>query len=271
MRWLKLGWMVALVLAVLVPEIARADGPSGGARVQDALDQTDRRIALAETLVGENPNPNAQAELTAAHDLQARARSAFAANQLLLAGGATMQAREHADRAIAIVRNLPDPDRVQSQVERTQDVLDRARERLDGCDEPRARALLKVAMAMQERAQGAMAESRYLAALQLTTSAREKVQRAMRLCNLDESLADAAARALSRTDDVIGRSAELVGTDGSQASRDLLARAQTLQAQAHSEARLERYESALRLTLGARALAQRAARPLRAGRAVIGR
>jgi hypothetical protein len=252
-----------LVLVTLVPGLSRADDVTTAARAADALDATDRRIALAENFVAGNPSVPAQAELGAAQQGQSRARSAFTAAQYLIAVSATLSAREHADRAIAIVRNLPDPDRVQAQVERTRDIVDRARDRLDACDNARARGMLHVALAMQERAEGAMNDSRYLAALQLTMSARERVLKAMRLCNLDESLSESAARALQRTDELLARAQESLDSGSVLEVRDLLGRAQSFQAQAHAEARLERYESALRLTQGARSLAQRAVRPER--------
>ena len=254
--------MAGLVFATLVPGVSRADDVSR-LRAADALVATERRIGLAENFVAANPSMPAEAELGAAQQGQARARSAFTATQFLVAVSATLAAREHADRAIAIVRNLPDPDRVQAQVERTRGVLDRARDRVDACENARARGMLHVALAMQERAEGAMYESRYLAALQLTMSARERVMKAMRLCGLDETLSESVGRGLQRTDELLVRAHESLDSGSLLEVRDLLARAQSIQAQAHAEARLERYESALRLTQSASSLAQRAVRPER--------
>jgi hypothetical protein len=251
-----------LVLAALVPCVSGADEVAR-LRAADALETTDQRIAVAESFVGANPSMPAEAELGAAHQGQSRARAAFTTTQFLTAVSASLSAREHADRAIAIVRNLPDPDRVQAQVERTRDALDRARHRVDACESTRASAMVHVALAMQERAEGAMDESRYLAALQLTMSARERVTRAMRLCGLEETPSESAGRGLQRTDELLVRAHESLDSGSLLEVRDLLARAQSIQAQARAEARLERFESALRLTQSARSLAQRAARPER--------
>ncbi len=259
-----------LALVALIPGLAGAD-EVGRMHARDALDRTDRRIELADGFVRESPSPPAQAELSAAHQGQARARSAFTATQYPIAVNSSLAAREHADRAVAIVRNLPDPDRVQTQVVRTRDVLERARDRVDACDNARARGMLRVALTMQDHAEGAMSESRYLAALQLTMSARERVIKAMRLCNLDESPSDGAARALQRTDEVLAAALESLDAGSPFVARDQLGRAQSIQAQAQEEARLERYESALRLTQGARSLAQRAIRPGGARRGSPGR
>jgi len=251
-RWLGALWMI---VALCVAGGARAQS-AAHARVQDELTQTDHRIETAQSLVSENPSAHAQTELDTARQLQARAWTAYGSTQLMIALAATRDARAHADRAVAIVRGLPDPDRVQAQVERTQDVLDRARDRLDACDNDRARALLRVAMDMQQRADNALSDSRYLAALQLTMSARERVLKAMRLCSLDETLADTAARALQRTDDVLARATE--AADGAPAMvREQLARAQSIQSQGQAELGQGHDEAALRLTLGARVIAQR--------------
>ena len=255
-----------VVGAILAPpRLVRAQD-LGPERVQEALDLTDRRIDLAETLVSESSNANAVAELSISRSLQQQARAAFAAAQFAVALRATTEARTHADRAVAIVRGLPDPDRVSVQVERTREILDRARERIEACDNVRAQAILKVALEMQARAEQAVPESRYLAALQLTLSARERTYKAMRLCNLEDSIQDSAARALQHTDDVINHVHEVVETTPAPEPHDLVTRAGSIQVQAQGEFRAGRYESSLRLTQSARVMAQRAQRLARPDR-----
>jgi hypothetical protein len=229
-------------------------------RVQFALDVTDRRIEQAQTLVSATDNANAQTELNLAIDLQARAKTAFVANQLRLAMSLTIQARGHADKAIALIRGLPDPDRVLVQLERTRELIDRARDRIEECDSDRAHALFRVAQEMQARAEGAASDGRHLAALQLTLSARERALKALRACNLEDNLHEAADRALGRTDEVISRARDRVTDSGNEAARAALARAMDLQAQAQGQFREEHFEASLRLTLSARTFAQRAIR-----------
>lgn len=260
LRRLLAVWLLAVCCAV--PGAAGAQELVRG-RVGDQLELTDRRIELAATLVAESgaAGEAARLELEAARTIQARARSAFDGNQLRLASTATLEARGHADRAVALVRGLPDPDRVQVQVERTRDLIERARERLDACDNPRALSLLRVAQDMQGRAEGAIGASQFLRALQLTTSARERVQRAMRLCRIEISDAEATERALQRTDEVIARATDALAASTLPGGRGLLDRARSLQAQAHAEARLQHPEAALRMTQGARVLALRVLAP----------
>jgi hypothetical protein len=188
------------------------------------------------------------------------AKTAFAEARYAAAGRATFDARIHADRAIAMLRGLPDPGRVEEQLQRTREILDRARERLATCDMPLARDLLRTALDMQARAEQAYRETRYLAALQLTTSARERATRALRLCKSEESIEETVATALQRTDEVLARAHEVVDADGSDRARRLLANAEALQSRARAEAGSGRLRLALSLTRQAREQATRAMR-----------
>lgn len=256
--------LVTVVLAtVVLPLRVAAQGPLAG-RVQESIEITDRRIELAERLVQETTSAQAASELAVAKQLQSRARSAFGTSQYGLAERSTLEARNHADRAIAILRGLPDPDRVQVQVERTAELADRARERLGDCSEVRAKSLLRVGLEMQARAEAAVRESRHLAALQLTMSARERLFKAMRLCNVAEGLGEQAQRALQRTEDLLARAREALEDGGSDEVQGALERATAMQAEARSEYRAEHFESALRLTHTARLMAKGAMQRARA-------
>lgn len=247
-----------------------------GDRVRAALERTDLRIELAQSLVASSNNAEARVEVDAAVSLQSQARDAF--SQALLAVGdaqtrllqravdLTLRARAHADRAISLIQGLPDPDRVSAQLERTREIIDRARERIADCDNDRARALLRVAIEMQTRAEAAAGESRYLAALQLTLSARERALRALRLCNQEEKLQDSSDRALRRTDEVISRARDAIGDRGPERARDLLSRAERVQVEAWAQFKAGHLEGSLRLTLSARNMAQRAMRLVEKGR-----
>jgi hypothetical protein len=250
--------LAALAVAALSPTAWAQDLELD--RVQQALDRTDERIEVARTLVSDADNAQAEMELNAAIDLQARARSEFAALRLRVALDLTFKARARADRAISILRGLPDPERVLAQLERTRDLIDRARDRIEECEHDRARALLRVAAEMQVRAEAAARESRWLAALQLTLSARERALRALRICNMEENLNEAAERALQRTDEVIARARDIVADHPNEQARNALRRAESLQAEAYAQFRAGHFEASLRLTQSARAMAHRAVR-----------
>ena len=208
-------------------------------RVQYALDMTDRRIQQAEMVLAGVNNDPARAELDLAISIQAQAKSVFAS-----AGGdlrllqrtvsLTLEARGHADRAIAIVKGLPDPDRVRVQLERTREVIDRARQAIEECNTERARNMLRVGIEMQTRAEAAFGEGRLLAALQLTMSARERVLTALRMCNAQENQHDRAEQVLRRTNEIILRAQDIVAEHQDEHAREALGRAQQLDPRDHA-------------------------------------
>src|SRR2546425_4303896 len=158
-RPLILSTLALLGLAAVAP-VARAQDLTRD-RVQYALDMTDRRIDQAEMVLASADNERARMELNLAVSVQAEAKSVFAAQglgYLAVSARLTFEARGHADRAIAIVRGLPDPDRVRMQLERTREVIERARQRIEECDNNRARAMLQIGIEMQDRAEASFGE-----------------------------------------------------------------------------------------------------------------
>jgi hypothetical protein len=143
-------------------------------------------------------------------------------------------------------------------------MLDRAGERIRECGDDRARAVLRVALEMQGRAESAEQSRRHLGALQLTMGARERGLRALRLCRMEENVQEAAERALRQTDQVLARARELLesGVPGPRVPpmvRDALQQASALQDDASRQFRDGHYEASLQLTLTARRLVHRAA------------
>ncbi len=257
-RTLVATFVVALAAIASVP--AHAQGPADPQRLRDAIDLTDRRIQQAQDLLVQSPQQQAAGEVDQAVSLQALAKRAFSDGRYPAAGRATFDARFHADRAIALLRGLPDPGRVQDQLARTREVIDRGRDRIAHCELPVARDLLRTAIDMQARAEQAYGETRYLAALQLTMSARERALRALQLCSASESFDETVAMALQRTDEVLARAHDALDAGGSDRARQLLANADSLQSRARSEDQAGHPRLALRFTRMAREQADRALR-----------
>lgn len=249
---------LTLLVTLALPAAALAQDHTPD-RVQAALDLTDQRIERAQMLLAGSDHDRARSEVDLAVSLQAQARTAFGNSQLGLSMRLTLEARTHADRAIAMLRG-PNPDGVAAQLERTREMLERARDRVEECEQPRARTMIRAAFEMQARAELAAREGRYLAALQLTMSARERALRALRLCRLEENLEESAERALQRTDQLIDRARERVEESGIEAAAQALGRAVELEGRAWTEFRAGRFEASLRLTQSARAFAHRAVR-----------
>lgn len=251
------------IVALAVVTLAAIGGPVSAQTREEvliAIERTDDLIARAQDAVSGSDNQQAQVELAEAIRVQADARTEFAAARYLIALNFTRRARLHADKAIALVTGLPDPDRVLVQLERTRELLDRTRERIGECDSDRARSMLRAAFEMQLRAEASAREGRYLAALQLTMSARERALRALRLCNLQDNLHDAAERGLTRTDELIARARDMVTEHPSDQARQALNRAIELEADAWTQFRADHFEASLRLTQSARTFAHRAIR-----------
>jgi uncharacterized protein YmfQ (DUF2313 family) len=267
--------IVCVALTTMGPRASSAQDVTGE-RVRFALERTDQRIELAQSLVAGASNTQAQLEVEAALNIQGQARQVFDQAQaavgdlqlrlLRQAQDLTFRARARADRAISLIQGLPDPERVLAQVDRTHELIERARDRIEECDNDRARALLRVAVEMQQRAETAAHESRYLAALQLTLSARERALRALRLCNLGDNLREACERAIHRTDEVIARARDNLAERAPERARTLLSRAERVQGEASSQFHAEHFEASIRLTQSARGMAQRAIRIAGEGR-----
>jgi hypothetical protein len=248
--------MVSLLLfGAVAPAMAQ-----DGSRVQIEINRTDERIAQAQTLVGGSPNERAQFALTQAVNLQAEAKRVYSQSQFPMALRLTLDARGRAEVAIATVQGLPDPDRVQAQVERTGELLQRARDRIEECAEDRARAMLRGAVELQGRAEEALATQRSLAALRLTMSARERGWRALRICNVHEDLESNADRAIRRTDEILDRARQVVADHENARARGALDQATDLQRRAQTEFRAGHQDAALRLTQSSRTAAYRAIR-----------
>ena len=119
---------------------------------------------------------------------------------------------------------------------------------------------MQAASELQRRAEDGERAGHYLVALQLTTAARERIQRARRLCMFQEDLQESAQHALQRTDEVIGRAQQAVESSRKSNARRVLARAVELETSAEQDYRSGFYEPCLRQTQSARAFAYRAAR-----------
>jgi hypothetical protein len=246
------------VLAIGVGSLAHAQ--DAAPLVLGELDRTDRRIEQAESAIAGADRDAARVELAEAKRIQSNARVAYGAHRFRVALNLTLRARARADRGIALVNGLPDPDRVREQLERTREVLDRVRERVAQCRIDRAGELLKTAQDMQSRAQETAQGGQYLAALQLTMGARDRAHRALRICSLEDNAPEGADRALRRTDEVLQRAQQIVSQRGNDAARRALAEGTALQESARRMAGERRVGSVMRLTLAARALGHRAIR-----------
>jgi hypothetical protein len=267
-RWVLIAWAVVALAAHARP--ARAQLDDFRASVEREIDLTDRRIELAQGLLTGCPGPEAGQALDLGIQIQADAKTtlAGAANRMGMeqALRRTREARGVVDRAIALARCCVEGPRIEVQLERTRDLLERARDRVESCRQDRARALMRAAVDQQALAQGAFGAGRCLIALQLTLRAREKAFDAMRLCGFEDRMEDRVQRFLAQTDLHIDRVRERVAERGGDQARSALALAMDLQSRAQAQFGEQHFEASLRLSRAARAAADRALRLADAGR-----
>ncbi len=272
MKRLTLVLAPLAALAVLLPTVpARAQvTPELRARVDEAIRLTDTHIDEANLQLAGCQSPEAQSNLQMAVTLQGQAKMRF--------GGATMdldlraaldltgRARYRADNALRLARCCVEHDRVAAQLERTAEIIERARERAETCRHDRARALLRAAVEQQRQAQLAFAEGRCLIALQLSLSAREKALAALRACGFEERMEDRVQQFLVQTDARIERARAVVEEQGGERAHQALALAEELQGRAYAQFHENRLEASLRISRSARDAADRAERLARSGR-----
>jgi hypothetical protein len=237
-----------LLLLVAAAPTVRAQT---GSDVLTALDRTGQVIARADQVIAAHPNQLALDYLDQARQFQARARSAYAAGLFADALRLTDAARGRAFAAIELVQQAGSSDFLQFAIERTDAFLDRIAPFLSDCPNQQATRLFTTALDLQRRAKDALQVGRPRVALSLTTEARGRATRALRLAEAScgES-ADRTQRAVERTDQLLEDSAWLADA-GSKAARAYDG-AMAAQQRARRQLDQGRYPDALDLTLQAR-------------------
>jgi hypothetical protein len=149
-------------------------------------------------------------------------------------------------------------DRVEQELRRTDQGLERAREIVSESGSERARTLLRSAAGVQETAWGQFHGRRWLHSLSLTREARQIAARAVVLARQDQSLEVRARREVERAERDLGRAAELAGDRPSPQVEHLLRESRGLIERGRVEYHEQHYEAALRLALSARRLVRQA-------------
>lgn len=217
---------------------------------------TQNVIEKVRRLVEESGNRRAEEALRQAMEVQRQAERELMRSGARTGQRLTLIARDYARRAAKLAGELSEnKEYVFRQLERTREVLRRAREDLRGNDDPRVRDLMRTAHERQGQAETSYREQRFWVALRLTNLARELTQRSLDLSGPGPGTTpDEVMRTLNQTDEALRRAvADLRG-----AGSVLLDEAHALQNRARMNFREGRPGLALKLTLAARDLAERA-------------
>lgn len=146
-------------------------------------------------------------------------------------------------------------DRIQTELQRTDELLQRAREKLresidqlNSANAERAKSLLTIAFKMQEEAKKSCLNGDGRTAAQLTMEARDKARGALGAINLTDESEPALERQLRRTDEMLERVGERLPPDAPRPARAQFERALEAQRRAWEMFRQGHPRVALKLT-----------------------
>lgn len=156
------------------------------------------------------------------------------------------------DQAFAQIR-----EEVEKELDRTDRVIERAKEAVAESRNPKAQYLLKLAMDLQGRAKEAFGGERFWLAAKLTLRAREKAFEAIGVTKRSEENENLVLKAIERTDRIIAKAKEKIFLTDNQRAFSLLEVTIRNQQRAKEFYHEHKLKVALKLTLKARESAQK--------------
>lgn len=203
---------------------AMAQSVTDLANLERELENTEALIQRAAEMAHDASNAQAAELVKKAIEVQTQARQSFANSRFEMARILTTAARKLAAKAIGLMQN-PDArgDRVQAELERTDDLLGRAREHLDPSSPESAHTFLAAAHRQQEQAWQLYRASEIRPALRMTLQVREMLRKlAGRLGDINTDRLEAL---LKRTEDLVAQANDAALASGNPAALQLAGRA----------------------------------------------
>lgn len=248
---------VSIFAAILLCSTAAAQSRD---EVTGDLEKTDRLIERAEEVVRETGSQIGQSYLDHAYELQALAKGAYDGNRYQQTRKLTLAAREQARRAIgAVQESNNNPNTVDRQIERTDEIIKRAQDIVGVVDNQKAVSLLEIAVTTQLEAKEFFKDNRLKIALTATLKSCEMAKRAIDLAESDRDDKSLVERELHRTDELIVRAvdrADRLGSNGTVS--ELLQGAEDIQITAHDDLRAGKLRAAMDRTGRARDVTNKA-------------
>jgi HEPN domain-containing protein len=218
-------WSMLLVVGVPLLLVSAAEAQNRAA-IERELEKTDAVIERAKEAVSASRNLKAENLLQMAVELQGRGREAGRQLRYRLALDLTLKAREKAYEAIGFTkRGEENENLVLKAIERTDRIIDRAREAAGDLDQRRASSLLDMAVNNQQRAREFFAEHRLKMALKLTAEARQMAQKILRLAGNGGRMDRLAQRELDATERFLDKAAVILQESPNQTAVELLEKA----------------------------------------------
>lgn len=230
-------------------------------KVAGEIRRTAELLAEAAPVVRRSGVREAEELLRLALGEQEAARRYYDARRYALALRFTRAARNHAREALERVRQRGGRERVASELDRTDALLVRARERAG--DEDRAREVLKRAESLQKQARESFELDRLLPALRLTLAARNLLVRAWEAARgaVDADLVEAV---VAENDRLVAEWRASIERDGDVEAKNLFQRALEIQVRVRARLAAREYGPAYREANQVRRMLNRAIESLHA-------
>ena len=225
-------------------------------RISEEIRRTADLMNEAGPVIVRSGAPKALDLWRLAQSEQETARRSFDARQYLVALKFTLAARLHTKTALEIIRRAGDPERVRLELERTDMLLARARQKLAQSENARLAELLAKATGWQDQAWQALRSGQPFVALKLTLSARDLLLRAWEMARgPDRELVE---QAIGETDRLVEKWSGVITERGPDEARSLARQATEHQATAKKHFAAAELRPALSETTIARRLMARA-------------
>ena len=233
-------------------------------RVRREIRRTAELMGDAGPRIRRSRNRRAMELWKVAQGEQETARRGFSAGQYLLALKFTNAARLHVGKALEIIRGGGDPERVRTEIERTDQLMERVRNRVRTSADSRLEELLARASGWQEQARAAFVQEQPLVALRLAFSARDLLLRTWEI-GLGRPDSDMVAAAVEETDRLIEHWTPVVKEQGEEQVVSVFEQALKLQDQARQALAADDLGPALQQTSAARRMIARLVEQIESG------
>jgi hypothetical protein len=233
-------------------------------RAQRELENAWRALQRAREQLGTSPDERTVRLLQEAHHQIERGRQQALEQHHEAALRLALSAQRLIRQGMGVGSDTGGAERVQRELERTDRLIERAREAVSETDLPEARRALERAVQIQRSAWEAYRGRHFRRALSATKEARQLAARALKLA-LGPVDAERVQRAIRETDRILARASEIVENSGDEHAMRILERAREYQ----SDAKVVFADGRMRVALGktrvAAGLAKRAIRVVQGG------
>lgn len=229
--------------------------------IERELEKTDMVIDRAKEVVSQSRNLKAENLLKMADKLQERARDEFKMIRYRLAVELTLKARTKAYEAIGFTKKDEENENlVLKAIERTDQIMSKAKETASGLVNRRVFSLLEGALSSQQKAKEFFREHKLKMALKFTLKARDTAQKVLSLTNKGKRLDRLAQKELEITDRLIERASVIIQESKNRTANELLNQSRSLQKKAWDMFNQKRFAKAIKSSQKARELVQKALR-----------